>query len=297
MSHIHFDNISDYCAALAKPAPVHPLFNVSKIESGTVSCITGNDTVTTDFYAIALKNVISGDLIYGKTKFDFQNGTMVFFAPNQRFSSGGMTIESEGNIILIHPDFIRGTNIEKVISRSSFFSYAVNEALHLSPKEERVIELIFETIEQECKENYDEYSKAIILSQLATLLNYSDRFYRRQFLLRKESNGSLYDRFIACLDTHTAHTEENTIPQIQDIATKLNLTSRYLSDALKAETGKSAKECLLLHLIERAKSRLMQSNDSVSTIAYSLGFEYPQYFARLFKNKVGITPTQYRNQH
>lgn len=297
MSHIHFDNITDYCTALGKPAPVHPLFNVSKIEPGIVGCLNEYTTVTTDFYAIALKNVISGDLIYGKTKFDFQNGTMVFFAPNQRFSSNGMTIESEGNIILIHSDFIRGSDIEKLINRSSFFGYAVNEALHLSPKEERVIEMIFETIGQECEENYDEYSKAIILSQLGTLLNYSDRFYRRQFLLRKESHGSLYDRFISCLDEQTTQSGTTNIPQIQEIAAKMKLTSRYLSDALKAETGKTAKECILLHLIERAKSRLIESNDSVSTIAYSLGFEYPQYFARLFKSKVGVTPTQYRNHH
>lgn len=297
MSRIHFSNISDYCAALGKAAPIHPLFNISKVEAGGVNCLSSDCSVTTDFYAIALKNVVSGKLLYGKTEFDFQNGTMVFFAPNQVFATNGIKVESEGKVIMFHRDFIRGHEIEGIINKSSFFGYAVNEALHLSTKEESLVESILETIELECSGHYDEFSRDIILSQITTLLKYADRFYRRQFLLRQESTGSLYDKFIVGLDKLLAQSNRDELPKIQDVADVLNMTSRYLTDGLRAETGKSAKEWILLHLIDRAKSRLLESDESVATIAYSLGFEYPQYFARLFKKKVGVTPTDYRKLH
>lgn len=297
MKQIHYDNITDYCTALGKPAPLHPLFNISKVNSSAVNCLGSRCSVTTDFYAIALKNVISGKLLYGKTEFDFQNGTMIFFAPNQVFATNGIKVESEGKVIMFHRDFVRGHEMENLLNKASFFGYAVSEALHLSTKEEALVESILESIELECLGNYDEFSRDIILSQITTLLKYADRFYRRQFLLRQESTGSLYDKFIVALDQFLTQSNREEIPKIQDVADLMDITSRYLTDGLRAETGKSAKEWILLHLIDQAKNRLLESGESVATIAYSLGFEYPQYFARLFKKKVGVTPTEYRKFH
>ncbi|MEM7401983.1 MAG: helix-turn-helix transcriptional regulator, partial [Pseudomonadota bacterium] len=177
------------------------------------------------------------------------------------------------------------------------FSYAVNEALHLSPKEEQMMAGLFDQIEQEYHNNQDEFSKELILSQLDTLLKYANRYYHRQFLHRKENSSNLLDQFTdeveKCMSN--VQSEGKSIPTIEDIASTLAMTPRYLSDALKVETGKTAIENLHLILIDQAKEMLLGSDATISTIAYSLGFEYPQYFARLFKKKTGLTPTQYRN--
>ncbi|MFT5880752.1 MAG: AraC-like DNA-binding protein [Moritella sp.] len=300
MNRIHFDNITDYHRMLGKPDPQHPQLSVSTVKAdtsqGELGCINSHSVISADFYAISLKNIISGDLVYGKTKYDYRSGTMLFLAPRQEFYANGITIASEGKVILFHEDFIRNHAIYDLIKKCSFFAYAVNEALHLSAKEEAMIKDIFTSIEAEYHSNYDAFSRDIILAQISALLTYADRFYHRQFLLRKESCSSISEQFVLCFDELLATSEFNEIPAIIDIADKLNMTSRYLTDALKVETGKSAKEWIQLRLIDKAKNLLLSRSDSVATIAYSLGFEYPQYFARLFKKKVGLTPTQYRNQ-
>ncbi|MDN3680541.1 AraC family transcriptional regulator [Vibrio tapetis subsp. quintayensis] len=304
MNKIHFDNITDYHKHLSKPVPAHPQFSVSTVKSNAAQfgaeCAATNTIISTSFYAISLKNVISGELFYGKTKYDCSSGTMLFFAPGQEFHTKGMKIESEGKVILFHEDFVRTHGIYDQIKSSSFFNYAANEALHLSSAEQRRMQKVFDGIEAEYHANYDEFSREIILSQIGVLLTYADRFYHRQFLLRKESDASIYTQFLhafdECFDGAFDCVGHQSIPAITDIAARLNMTSRYLSDALKVETGKSAKESIQLLLVDKAKNALLSSGDSVATIAYSLGFEYPQYFARLFKKKVGLTPTQYRNQ-
>ena len=281
-------------------APEHPLFSVISMSSQKVevACSDMHITLSSNFYSISLKNITSGEIFYGRTKYDCKNGTMIFVAPKQEIRVEGMKVKSIGKSIVFHEDFIRGHKIKDEIKKYNFFNYAINEALHLSPREERMIKNIIDQIEMEYNNNQDEFSKELILSQLDTLLKYANRFYHRQFLHRKENDSDLLDKFIDEVETFiTANrTQEKTIPTIEDIANLMTMTPRYLSDALKAETGKTAMENLHLYMIDKAKDMLIASNSSVATIAFKLGFEYPQYFARLFKNKTGLTPTEYRKQ-
>lgn len=292
---LHFSNLHEYHQYLGLPAPEHPLFSVTSIEAdttGDIECPGDAAQISTDFYAISLKQIFAGDIYYGRTKYDFKNGSLICLAPRQVVRIEGIKAKSSAKMILIHEDFLRGTSIQPAIEEANYFSYAVNEALHLSPREETLLQTVFDTLEQEYQQNHDAFSKDIMVSQLNTLITYAERFYRRQFQQRMESQeSSLKQRFLAALKNTS-----DQIPSVEYIAAQLNVTPRYLSDALKVETGNTALENIHHHQIERAKNLLLGSDDSVSVIAYALGFEYPQYFSRLFKNKVGMTPTEYRNQ-
>ena len=295
---IHFTDLTEYHLFLGLSAPEHPLFSVlsmSPNKTGNKKCTDQDIAISTDFYSISLKHITSGEIFYGRTKYDFKNGTMIFMAPKQEVRIVGLNVESTGRSIVFHEDFIRGHKIKDEIKKYHYFSYAVNEALHLSPKEEQMISRLIDQIEHEYHSNQDEFSKELILSQLDTLLKYANRFYHRQFLHRKENNSNLLDKFIDEVERYMNEDQiyGKTIPTIEEIAKKLSMTPRYLSDALKVETGKTALENLHLNLIDKAKDLLLDSNATVATVAYSLGFEYPQYFSRLFKKKTGMTPTEY----
>ena len=220
---------------------------------------------------------------------------MLFTSPDQTIVAKDIVISSESWFIAFHEDFIRGLDIRMRIKNYNFFNYNVNEALHLSPKEEQIIKSIFRNIETEYQNNQDEFSKEIILFHLETLLKYSDRFYKRQFLNRKEINKSLIIRFKEFLNIYfeSGQQEEKGIPSIEWMAGQLGISHRYMSDTIKAETGKTAKDQLNLYLVEEAKNLLLAPNASIAETAYKLGFEYPQYFSRLFKKKTGISPTEY----
>lgn len=292
MKKIHFSSISEYHDYFGLPAPEHPLLSITNMQSDA-SCVNEEIEMTTDFYAISLKHIIEGEIHYGRTQYDFKGGSLICMSPRQTVRIAKLNIKSDARTILIHEDFLRGTNIQSAIEAANYFSYAVNEALHLSPKEETLIKLLLDTLEQEYVQNHDAFSKDIMVSQLTTLLSYADRFYQRQFQQRMESSvSSLEERFIDSLKALPS----DHMPTVEELADKLHVTPRYLSDGLKVETGKTALENIHIYQIERAKNMLLGSDDSVATIAYALGFEYPQYFARLFKKKVGKTPTQYRNQ-
>ena len=298
MKKYYYSSITEHNRDLGFPEPENPLFSVVQTKSqkpgGILTC-KDDFSITTEFYSISLKRIISGEIFYGRTKYDCQNGTMIFTSPGQELSTKGVKVDSEGRILIIHPDYIHGHPIYEQIKKYHFFDYAVHEALHLSPKEEQQVKDLFDSIEAEYHNNQDEFSKEIILDLLTTLLRYANRFYHRQFLMRKESQNTLYESFKSELGAQIAGNDgHQSIPSVEDISEKLNVTSRYLSDALKAETGKTAKEWIHLELIELAKDLLLSSDAPVSKIAYQLGFEYPNYFARLFKNKVGVTPSQYR---
>jgi AraC-like DNA-binding protein len=206
-----------------------------------------------------------------------------------------IVISSESWFIAFHEDYIRGLDIRKRIKNYNFFNYNVNEALHLSPKEEQTVKSIFRNIETEYQNNQDEFSKEIIISHLETLLRYADRFYKRQFLNRKEINKALFTRFKEILDEYfeSNQLEEKGIPSVEWLAGQLGISHRYMSDTIKAETGKTAVDQINLYLIEEAKNILLAPNASISETAYKLGFEYPQYFSRLFKKKVGVSPKEY----
>lgn len=293
MKKLHFSSIRQYLDYFGLPAPEHPLISVSHMKSD-LSCINEEVELSTDFYAISLKHIISGEIHYGRTKYDFKDGSLICTAPKQTMRIAKLDVKSDAKLILIHEDFIRGTNIQNLIESASYFGYAVNEALHLSPREEILVKGLLDTLEQEYSQNHDAFSKDIMISQLNTLLSYIERFYQRQFQQRMESPiSSLEERFFNSLK----ELPSDHIPTVEEIADKLHVTPRYLSDGLKVETGKTALENIHAYQIERAKNMLLGSDDSVASIAYALGFEYPQYFARLFKKKVGQTPTEFRNQY
>ena len=204
-------------------------------------------------------------------------------------------ISSESWYMAFHEDFIRGEDIQKRIKKYNFFNYNVNEALHLSPREEQTIKTLFRNIEAEYQNNQDEFSKDIILTHLDALLKYSDRFYKRQLLNRKEINKALFTRFKEILDEYfeSNQLEEKGIPSVEWLAGELGVSHRYMRDTIKAETGKTAVDQINLYLVEEAKNLLLAPNASISETAYQLGFEYPQYFSRLFKKKVGMSPREY----
>ncbi|UAB72465.1 helix-turn-helix transcriptional regulator [Vibrio sp. SCSIO 43132] len=302
MKKYHFASITEQNELLGIRPPEHPLLDVIKInskkEDNPLSCEDGF-TISANFYSISLKHITSGELLYGRTKYDCSNGTMLFIAPEQQLSGVGIKVDSVARTICFHEDYIRGHKLQEEIKKYHFFNYSVNEALHLSPKEEKQMAVIFDAIEAEYQNNLDAFTKELILSQLSTLLMYSNRYYYRQFLMRKELDTSVYDRFSKLLEARIQSVveESSSIPEVEELAQSMNMTSRYLSDALKAETGKTTKDWIHKALIERSKDLLLSTKDSVATIAYSLGFEYPQYFSRLFKNKVGMTPSEYRTEN
>lgn len=298
----HFKTLSSYLEYLELPRPEHPMLSVFNSKGdGYLPCPReSSPPITNDCYSISFKKYVEGDLNYGRTKYDFTNGALIFIAPRQILQwDSSVVFERKGFSINFHEDFLKGTDLAQQIKKYGFFSYSVNEALHLSPKEERQIESIVENIEIEYQNNQDAFSKEIIISQLSTLFKYANRFYERQFLNRKELSNNLLERFNLQLYEYfeLGLLQEKGIPSIEQIANKMSVSQRYLSDTLKKETGKTTTEHLHLRLIDEAKNILLKPNKSISEVAYELGFEYPQYFSRLFKKKEGISPTEYREKY
>jgi len=298
----HFKTLSSYLDYLGLPRPEHPMLSVfnSKGDAYLPCPRESSPPITNDCYSISFKKYVEGDLNYGRTKYDFTNGALIFISPRQVLQwDNSVVFEQKGFSITFHEDFLKGTEWAQRIKKYGFFSYSVNEALHLSPKEEKQIESIVENIEIEYQNNQDEFSKDIIISQLDTLLKYANRFYERQFLNRKELSNNLLEQFNQYMNSYfeTGKLQENGIPNIKQIAYELSVSQRYLSDTLKKETGKTTTEHLHLHLIDVAKNMLLQPKKTVSEVAYELGFEYPTYFSRLFKKKEGISPTEYREKY
>ncbi|WP_289046372.1 AraC family transcriptional regulator [uncultured Olleya sp.] len=295
----HFKTLSAYLDYLKLPSPEHPMLSIFTSKGdGFLPCPReSSPPITTDCYSISLKKFVKGDLNYGRTKYDFTNGALIFIAPKQVLQwDNSVVFKQKGFSINVHEDFFKGTELAHQIKKYGFFAYSANEALHLSPKEEKQIEALVKNIEIEYQNNQDEFSKDIIISQLSTLLKYANRFYERQFLNRKELSNSLLEQFNKQLTDYfeSGLLHENGIPSIAEIATKMSVSKRYLSDTLKMETGKTTTEHLQLYLIDQAKNSLLKPNKSIAEVAYELGFEYPQYFSRVFKKKEGISPTKYR---
>lgn len=298
----HFKTLSAYFDYLGLPKPEHPMLSVLFAKGDQVlPCPRENsEPITNDCYTISLKKVVNGDINYGRTKYDFSNGALIFVAPRQVLQwDSSVVFEQAGFSINFHEDFINGTELLGQIKKYGFFSYSVNEALHLSPREELQLESIVENIEQEYLNNQDRFSKDIIISQLSTLFRYANRYYERQFIDRQQWSNDLLDKFNDRLEAFclSGTLQEKGIPSIQQIAQELSVSQRYLSDTLKKETGKTTTEHLQIYLINEAKNRLLNSNKGVSEIAYELGFEYPQYFSRIFKKREGLSPKQYRDSY
>lgn len=298
----HFKTLSAYFDYMQLPRPEHPMFSVlfATGDSSLPCPRESSPPITNDCYTIGLKKIVTGNLNYGRTRYDFTNGAMIFMAPRQVLQwDSSVVFEQKGFSINFHEDFIKGTELAQQIKKYSFFSYSANEALHLSPSEERQMESIVANIELEYRNNQDVFSKDIIISQLSTLLKYANRFYERQFINRKELSDDLLEQFNQQLDEYfsSGQLQDKGIPSIELIANKMSVTQRYLSDTLKKETGKTTTEHLQLYLIDEAKNLLLAPNASIAETAYQLGFEYPQYFSRLFKKKVGVSPKQFIENH
>lgn len=295
----HFGSLSEYLNYLELPPAEHPMFCVyNALGDGFLPCPRkSSPPITTDCYTISFKKILSGNLTYGRTQYDFTHGALFFIAPNQVLQwDDNVKFEQKGFSIHFHKDFLKGTELDSLRTKYGYFSYTVNEALHLSPKEEQRIESIVESIAEEYRNTQDAFSKDIIVSQLATLLRYADRFYERQFIHRKPYANDLLVQFTQYLEGYcnSGQLQANGIPDIEYLAYEMNVSQRYLRDTLKKETGKTTTEHLQLFLIDKAKQSLLHPQKTVAEVAYELGFDYPPYFSRLFKKKEGITPSEYR---
>ncbi|MEO6231755.1 MAG: helix-turn-helix transcriptional regulator [Ferruginibacter sp.] len=217
--------------------------------------------------------------------------------PQQKISFSNLQLDEKGFIILIHQDFLLGSTLHKQIKNYGFFDYEVNEALHLSPSEEDIIWNLVASIEKEYYNNTDAYSKDIMLTQIDAMLQYAQRFYKRQFINREQLSGATLTRFNSLLNTYFENKEEekNGLPTVTYLAEKLHISSRYLTDLLKQETGKTALELIHLYLISEAKNLLKEGKLNIAEISFSLGFENANYFSRLFKKEVGIAPNKFKD--
>jgi AraC family transcriptional activator of pobA len=282
---------------LELPKPKHPLISV--IDFSEIKCFADPEleSVTYNFYCIALKKNFNGVMKYGQQHYDFDDGTMTFFAPNQVVTTQIRDDWAlEGDWLVIHPDFMQGFSLARDIRQFGYFSYAVNEALHLSEEEEKTISLLISDIAREIRLATDNFSQSIIIKQIELLLSYCDRFYQRQFLTRKQAGNNYLSSFEQLLDDYFSNQEMKSgdIPSVAFFAEKLNLSANYLSDMLRSSTGQSAQQHIQQKLIDKAKALLSSTELSVSEIAYQLGFEYPQSFSKLFKNKTDKTPKEFR---
>ena len=246
------------------------------------------------------KATSSVDIKYGRQTYDYQEGTIVCFAPGQTAETNPTTDKVQVNAhgILFHPDLLRGTSLGKNIKKYTFFSYEVNEALHLSEEERSIVMDCLKIIRMELEHGVDKHSKTLLVNHIELLLNYCMRFYERQFITRGKTNRDVLTRFENLLDEYFESTlaEQDGLPTVKYFADKLCLSSNYFGDMFKKETGKSPQEYIQEKVIELAKERISGTADTVSQIAYSLGFQYPQHFCRLFKKRVGYTPSEYRAQ-
>ena len=277
------------------PLPEHPMLGLLRLD-GDIKI--NNTEYTSDFYLIGLKKVKSGYVLYGRTKFDHETGSMIFIKPRQVVEMRNLEFEEDGYILVFHEDFLTGHSLHEDIQRYAFFDYETNEALHLAPKEEKIIWNIFYTIEQEYNNSEDEFSKEIILAGINSMLKYAERFYKRQFINRKQLSGKTVTGFNKILKQYIkdGSLNDNGLPSVGDLANRLNISSRYLTDLLKIETGKTAIELIHVALIGEAKDRLRKKDKSISEIAYDLGFENMSYFSRLLKKETGMLPTDFKNQ-
>jgi AraC family transcriptional activator of pobA len=249
-------------------------------------------------YAVGLKETDYGQLRYGRRDYDYQEGSLIFIAPGQVIGvqPGVEIFAQKGWALIFHPDLVNGTPLGKHIHDYSFFSYDVNEALHLSDKERSIVIDCFSKIEYELDQNIDKHSKGLIASNIELLLNYCVRFYDRQFITRDNANKGILERFEYLLKSYFSSDKPQNegLPSVAYCAEALHLSPNYFGDLVKKETGRSALEYIQLKVIDVAKERLFDMNKSVSEIAYELGFKYPQHFFRLFKQKAGVTPNDYR---
>lgn len=299
---LHFTGIDDVFKFFNLDQPLkHPL--VAVIDFSDVDEQVAEDTrISGDYYCLLFKRYDGNNVKYGRKVVDFNNGSLMCIAPNQVLEMEtdiGAYTEKEGWGVFFHPDLIRNTSLQQKMKDYSFFSYEVSEALHMSEKEKQIFYDCVQKLDGELRENIDGHSQAIIVSNIELLLNYCSRFYGRQFITRKSVNSSVVVQVEKILSGYfgMGKLHEQGLPTVKSLADQVNLSPGYLSDLLKRETGKNAQDHIHYFLIEEAKNILISTDKPVGEIAYLLGFEYPQYFNKLFKQKTGKTPLEFRNMN
>lgn len=291
---LYFNSIKEY-NDFNNNETLHPLVSVVHLDKANPRKLK---RLRYGFYTVFLKQIYCGDLRYGLSNYDYEGGTLVFLAPNQIIGENGDSYyQPQGIALVFQPDLISGTSLGKKIGDYHFFSYAVNEALHLSEQERKIVEDCFFKIEYELQHAIDKHSKQLIVSNIELFLNYCTRFYDRQFITRDNVNKGILERFDNTLNNYFSSDKPQTIglPSVSWCAEELNLSTNYFGDLIKKETGVSAQEYIQGKVINIAKERVFDVDKSISEIAYALGFKYPQHFTRLFKQKTGITPNEYKN--
>jgi AraC family transcriptional activator of pobA len=293
---IIFNSISELHRALGLPKPLHPLISLVDYNNITVETAELEKGMLFNFYKISYKKNYSGKIKYGQSHYDFDEGGLSFISPNQVITALEGEADYSGYTLLLHPDFIRTYPLGKSIKNYGFFSYAVNEALYLSEKEKQVIIGLFKNIEMELDSAIDQISQDVLVSQVELLLNYSKRYYNRQFITRKTASSELLVRFDGLLADYfdTGKPLTNGLPAVDDLAGELNISAHYLSDMLRTLTGQNTQQHIHAKLIDKAKELLSTGDLSVAEVAYQLGFEHPQSFNRLFKSKTKLSPLDFR---
>lgn len=293
---IRLESVQDYNRLLGAET-LHPLVSVTDLS--TLKSIR-HCRKNFGFYCIFFKELECGTIQYGRSKYDYQEGTMLFISPGQvaGVDDDGETLNPKGLVLMFHPDLLYGTPLARRMKDYSFFSYSCDEALHMSEREKAIILNCFHEIREELEHAIDKHTKQIVASNIETLLNHCVRFYERQFVTREVSNRSVLDRFEEILRDYFESERPKTegLPSVQYCADKVCLSPNYFGDLIKKETGKSAQEYIQLAVMSKAKELLTETDKTISEIAYELGFNYPHHLSRVFKKVVGMTPNDYRMQ-
>ena len=290
---INFESIKEY-NAFNNQETLHPLVSVVHLDNADPR---KNRPLRYSFYTVFLKKIKCGDLRYGLSNYDYDEGSLIFLAPGQVIGQyGDEYYQPQGLALVFHPDLLSGTSLGRNIHNYHFFSYAVNEALHLSEQEKKIILDCFSKIEYELQHPIDKHSKHLIVSNIELFLDYCTRFYDRQFITRDNSNKGILERFESVLNRYFSSDNPAKIglPSVAWCADELKLSANYFGDLIKKETGVSAQEYIQSKIIDVAKIRLFDHDKTINEIAYELGFKYPQHFSRLFKQRTGITPSEFR---
>jgi AraC family transcriptional regulator, transcriptional activator of pobA len=290
-----FETINDY-NIFNNNETLHPLISIVDLSKAAPR---EGSRMYFGFYTIFLKDVKCGDLVYGRHTYDYQEGTLVFIAPGQvaGVNSNGEMYQPKGYALVFHADLIHGTSLGRRIQDFSFFGYQSNEALHVSERERKIILDCFTKIQYELEHAIDKYSKRLIVSNIELFLDYCIRFYERQFITRDNPHKGILERFENLMNDYFQSDKPQAIglPSVAYCAAELHLSANYFGDLIKKETGKTAQEYIQVKVIDAAKEKIFDQSKSVNQIAYELGFKYPQHFTRLFKQKVGVSPNDFRN--
>ncbi len=291
-----FESLTEFHQLFGLSQPRHPLISFIDLLDLNFDPAALPDALVMEYYKIAYKKETCGRAKYGQQYYDFGQGGLIFTAPGQVFEKP-TRMDVSGYMLLVHPDLLRSYPLSTKIKQYGFFSYAANEALHLSEEELTTITTVFKIIDEELNSRIDDFSQDVIVSQVELLLNYSNRYYKRQFITRKAVANDQLQRIDEILDQHFDGGKAVLvgIPTVQSIAEQLNLSPGYLSDMLRALTGQNAQQLIHQKLVEKAKEILSTSNLSVSEVAYQLGFEHPQSFSRMFKAKTKLSPLDFRH--